>query len=472
MKAMNRILSVLFLSMAFLFTSCQDEITELIDETESETISSSSPLVGLVQRTTARDGSFDNIIDGASCLSVELPVTVIVNGLEIIIDSEEDLEVIEDIFEESDFDEDILDIIFPITIITSDHREITIESLEELRELAADCVEGGDDDDIECIDFKYPLTISVFDAENNLIDTLTFESDEHLYRFFEDLDDDVFLSFNFPLTIQLASGLEITVQNHDQLEDLIESAVEDCDEDDDNDYDDDDCEDCTIERVAELMTTCDWSVDKLILERTDQQEQYVDYLFTFFEDGSVEAGVEGGRVEGTWELVNTDEGIKLELNIEELPDFDGPWRLHEIEDDDEIKIDFRRGDDRLRFEKVCENDGGNSGIAEVIVNGTWEVARYDDSGTDETAQFADYVFEFTAEGTVDADNGSGTVSGTWSEVVDSGENKFVLDFGTNMPLDEFNDDWDIVSVEENRVELKDVSGGDGTTDILVFEKRQ
>ena len=424
MKAMKIFLKTFILSLALVFTSCQDEITELIDPMQDETITASSPLVSLVQRTTARDGSFDNIIDAASCLSIELPVTVVVNGLEIIIDSREDLQVIEDIFEESDFDEDILDIIFPITVITSDHREITIESLAELRELAAECIEGGDDDDIECIDFNYPLTISVFDAENNLIDTLTFQSDEQLYLFFEDLDEDIILSFNFPLTIQLASGLEITVQDHEQLEDLIEAAVEDCDEDDDDDYDDDDCEDCSVERVKELMTACDLSVEALILDGVDQQEQYVDYLFTFVEDGTVEAGIEGSRVEGTWELVETDEGIKLELNIEELPDFDGPWRLHEIEEEEEesIEIEFLRGDDKLAFEKECDgnaNDCTEAFVDEALSTCRWRIVSFngDDNLLPLSIDFSnENIHAFNEAGEI-VDEGNWSTSGSEDGVV-------------------------------------------------------
>ena len=48
-------------------------------------------------------------------------------------------------------------------------------------------------------------------------------------------------------------------------------------------------------------------------------------------------------------------------------------------------------------------------------------------------------------------------------------NELTLNF-TGVPFDEFNDDWDIVSVLPTRIELRDVSGGGGGTDILIFEK--
>ncbi len=52
----------------------------------------------------------------------------------------------------------------------------------------------------------------------------------------------------------------------------------------------------------------------------------------------------------------------------------------------------------------------------------------------------------------------------------SGGNELLLNFN-GVPFDEFNDEWDVLMVSETRVELQDVSGGGGGTDILVFEKQ-
>ena len=91
---------VLILFALIIFTSCQDEVTEITQPTNEETIVANSPLASAMLRTATRDGSLDNILDGASCLTIELPVTVIVNGIEIVIDSVEDYDIIEAIFNE------------------------------------------------------------------------------------------------------------------------------------------------------------------------------------------------------------------------------------------------------------------------------------------------------------------------------------------------------------------------------------
>src|SRR5210317_471620 len=130
---MKTLLLIPFFAL-LLFTSCQEEAVEITPVDESEALAPESELTSLMLSTSTMDGSADNIIDGASCLAVELPITVKVNGLEIIIDSKEDFKIIEAVFKEFDDDEDRLDIVFPITIIMANHEEIVIESRVALNE--------------------------------------------------------------------------------------------------------------------------------------------------------------------------------------------------------------------------------------------------------------------------------------------------------------------------------------------------
>lgn len=77
--------------------------------------------------------------------------------------------------------------------------------------------------------------------------------------------------------------------------------------------------------------------------------------------------------------------------------------------------------------------------------------------------------EITAPvGTLIAESDTDTVDGTW-EVIGA-DTVLVLNFGGDIPFDELEDDWDVFSVEADRVELRDISGGDGELDVLVFEK--
>lgn len=121
------------LIVALNFTSCQDEFEVIGGDAEEQPITANSSAGKLIENTSTKDGSFDNIVDGASCFDIKFPYTVQVNGLEITIDSREDLHLIEEIFDEVDDDTDFLEILFPITITAGDFTEITINSFEDLR---------------------------------------------------------------------------------------------------------------------------------------------------------------------------------------------------------------------------------------------------------------------------------------------------------------------------------------------------
>ena len=350
---------VLFVLTAFVLTSCREEESVLIEGPQGETLVANSAVANLMQRIAMRDGSYDNIVDQANCFSVDFPYTVVVNGMEITVTSEEDLDTVEDILDEFDDDDDTIEIEFPITIILSDFSEVSINSLEEFENYADDCEgENEYDDDIECLDFVYPITASVFNSNNELIDTITINSDEDLYFFIDELDDDDVVGIDFPITVVLSDGTEVSASDLDDLEDLIDDYKDDCDEDDDYDYNDDDCDNCTTEALADFITGCDsWYVDDLERNDNDLEEQYSGYAFTFLSDGTITVDTGFESFSGTWESSGSGNAITVSINIPDLPDFNADWMLHELEqDDDEKEVDLRLGDDdELEFKSSCNS---------------------------------------------------------------------------------------------------------------------
>ena len=223
------------------FISCQNEISQTTQPTQNEVLTANSTLTTLVRTTVANDGSIDNITDKASCISIQLPVKVVANDVEININSEADYEIIEANFNEFEDDEDELEIVFPIVILLSDYTEVTIKNSEELQGFVDGC--GGEnemDDDIECIDFVYPISFSIFDSENQLAETVSVINDEQFYKFIDDfLDDNQIVQINFPLKVVLFDETEKTINDMDTLGNAIDDAKNKCDEDDDNDFGDD-----------------------------------------------------------------------------------------------------------------------------------------------------------------------------------------------------------------------------------------
>ncbi|TNF45869.1 MAG: hypothetical protein EP305_12785 [Bacteroidetes bacterium] len=111
-----------------------------------------------------------------------------------------------------------------------------------------------------------------------------------------------------------------------------------------------------------------------------------------------------------------------------------------------------------------------------VSSGTWRISNFVDSGVDETVNFSGYNFTFKDDGTLTASNGSSTFTGTWS-VSDSNSQDdnlddlhFNINFNLTNNFEDLNDDWDIVSHSSSKLELIDVSGGNGGTDLLTFVK--
>ena len=109
-------------------------------------------------------------------------------------------------------------------------------------------------------------------------------------------------------------------------------------------------------------------------------------------------------------------------------------------------------------------------------SGNWRITKFVDSGNDETNHFSGYEFVFNENGVLESSNGTNTYSGTWS-ISDSNSSDdspddldFNILFNLTNDFEDLNDDWDILSVTASKIELVDVSGGNGGTDFLTFEK--
>lgn len=122
-------------------------------------------------------------------------------------------------------------------------------------------------------------------------------------------------------------------------------------------------------------------------------------------------------------------------------------------------------------------------ITDIALSGTWIVTSFIDSGVDETDDFAGYSFAFNADGSLVADNGTNTVEGSWSVTGDDSDDSmddspdddsddidFNIFFASPDNFNELTEDWEIVSQSSTKIDLIHVSGGDGSTDTLKFEK--
>lgn len=413
MKTKLKLVLLLPFFALLMFSSCQEEKVEITNPTEADALVAESTLTSLISSASKMDGSKDNIIDKASCLSIELPVTVVIRGLEVIIDSEEDYKVIEAIYDEFEDDEDKLDIVFPITIILSDHEEIVIANRQALNKLIEDCQgENEEDDDIECIDFQYPISFSIYNPNFQVIDVVSIENDRQLHRFIKRVRNaEVFASLNFPVTMVYADGTETIVNNNEDLESTIDAAKDACDEDDDNDYHDDDF---TKERLDEYLKSCPWVVYEFERNEDDLREQYNEYAIQFKDDNVVKMRArEGDLLIGTWSTRVTDRGALIKLEFDNLADFTLEWFVYDL-GPGRIKL-YQAGGNRIVLKKNCEVvvDHTKERIENFLQECLWRIERISVNGAENDQDYIGTPLKFLEDNVVKLRVNGELVEGTY-----------------------------------------------------------
>lgn len=331
--------------VGLLLMSCQSEENEVIQDS-TQNLTNSSPLTTLMIRVSQNPTSNDNVLDNSSCFSVVLPVTVIVNDQQIVVNSQAEYQTVQDAIDAFSNDDDIVNFVYPITIQYQNFSIQVLQDSDDLDDVLDDCGEDDDFDEIDCVSFNFPIVINVYDANNQLANTITINNNAELYNFLENLEDNEYIAIQYPISLIDSNGNSITVTNNNQLEDVIEDSIDDCD--------------------------------------------------------------------------------------------DSP------------------------------SGGGSTALSTILTDGSWYVSYFFDD-TDETTDYAGYVFTFNTNGTSLAVKNTTSLNGTWSNYMDSGDEKLDLSFD-GLTLDELEDDWEVVEFTTTQIRLKDVSGGDGSTDYLYLTK--
>jgi len=424
------------------FASCQDETIDVNNPEEQEMIQPNSELARFMGNVTANYGEYDNILDDSSCFSVELPVTIIVGDITIVIETLDDLEELEDIFSQYEDEEDFFDFVFPVTIIFSDYTEVVIENEEQLEDFIEDCDLEDDEEIIECVDFVYPITFSVFNGDFNIVDTVTITNDEALYNFLDDLEDDdnaLIVSLNYPVTLVYANGDTVEVNSNQELSDAIEAAEADCDDDDE------DC-DLNIEGIENLLLECG-----LEAEFYNESGDLSNTLHLYFnENGEVTVTGDPTVVEtGEWNVIETDLGYKLVIEgLETFGIANGLWLLTDCDDDDEFEFEKETENGIVTMELELDCDDVADCDAQEIVEELKECLWY--LGTDLLSPNYNGPLNFFEGGTVAIGNNE-ELTGSWEVLVGNTGTFLILDLPGDYGVLSY--DWRIVECEDDRLVL-------------------
>lgn len=476
MKTIRRVPIFLVTFLMLLNLSCQKEAEEYINETEDDqstggqaidgqAITLNSVLTGMLISASQNNGYKDNIIDGSSCISINLPVTVIANKQKVVIETEDDYALVQAIFDEFSNDIDSVSIEFPITVVFEEYNDIKVGNETVFNSIVRAC-QNRIVDTYTCVDFVYPISCYTYNTSSEQTGLIVLDDSPEWFAYLNYLENNILIAIDYPMGV-IVDGQVVMVNNNDVLLEVM--AGVNCDAEN------------GLINPAEFenkLTTAVWFVNLYNENGSDETCAYVAYEFMFDEDGTIEAVGDFDVRNGTWELETVDSELKLNFDFETTGGNDPfealmtQWNVLESTAQNIKLKDTNNGNgvfDYLYFgRKTTTSCGSGNGqiLKTNLIDGVWSVDTYFDNGTNETGNFEIYELDFEIGGAVVASGGIYNYYGSW-DVIGSDELEIVLDFGSQIPFGEFNANWEVVAFDANRVELQNNIGGNN---ILILEK--
>lgn len=301
--------------------SCQDEV-ENKNINLKESFTKTSALTILIKRVAQSRTTFDNIIDGTSCFSVQLPVTVTANLHQFTIETENDYHQVVTIFNESLSDDDVVHFHFPITLTYQNFQQIVVTSQNQLDNILANCPPSEDFHEINCIDFNLPVKINSYNSENQLSNSETIQSNSQLYNFIANINNDTILSIVYPISMTNSSGQIITINNNTELKTVIETVINQCD----------DFIGVVDPVLADIIIDGTWYISSYLDEEENETSDYYGYNFTFLSNGNLTAVKNAVTINGTWTIVGDGVNKKLDINFvgDTIEDIEEDWKVIEF----------------------------------------------------------------------------------------------------------------------------------------------
>ena len=133
----------------------------------------------------------------------------------------------------------------------------------------------------------------------------------------------------------------------------------------------------------------------------------------------------------------------------------------------------------------CDSDMDDISLSNAEVNelnqmvreGEWRISQFSLKGSDQTANFDEYLFVFEDANDLSANSSLDQLTGTWRISNDSGSEfesyndvDFNIYFSSNGKLGALTRNYDVISATQNEINLNLENGEDGDSVILSFSK--
>lgn len=310
------LVGIVFLQLVF---SCQKDEYEVVQDDTNTNLSKNSALVSLLKRVSQYPTSQDNVLDATSCFAIQLPVTVTINGNQITVASTTDYQTVQDAINAYSTDDDIVHFNFPITIIFPNFSTQIITNLSELNTITSDC--GIDDgfNEINCISIEFPISINVYNATNQLAETIVISSNIQCFNFLDLLEDNEYLAIQYPISCINSNGSSVVITSNVELENFIDDAIDDCNSNSTTPID-----------LPSVIIDGTWYISYFDNEGDDETSSYSGYTFTFYSNGTSIAQ-NTSTINGNWSnyLDSGDEKLDLVYDGTDLDEIEEDWGVIE-----------------------------------------------------------------------------------------------------------------------------------------------
>ena len=328
----NYFIQVAFL--VFLFGSCQKEENSIIDNNQNlNNIIPNSPLAKLLSRTSQNATECDNIVDSTSCFSVKLPVNINVNTQNFTIVTQNDYELIQNNIDAYSNDDDIIYFSYPITIQYKNFSTQIINSNNQLHEAIETCGEDDGFDEIDCIAINYPISINIYDSNNQVANTLSIQNNSQLFNFIATLSNGIIAAVVYPISVTNSNGQNVVIHSNSELESFIDNSIDDCD----------DSGGVSNPTFTAILNSGAWHVSYFYDDQNETPD-YDGFNFTFLSNGAVNVIKNSSPTSGSWSTYVDNSQNKINLSFENnaLEDLHDDWRITEYTEN-EIHLKHESG---------------------------------------------------------------------------------------------------------------------------------
>lgn len=214
------------LVFALMVSSCQNE--SFSENTEA--LNKESQLTNVLRSMSVNDTESDNVIDSTSCFKVKLPVTVTVNGHQIVIAEASQYDDVATILNESQEDQDFISFVFPITVENRDYDETVVNNQDQFDTMIDSCdttVQSIGDD---CVSLVFPVTVYTYNSGFQMQSTNVVASNKELHVTLLNLGANEYYSVGYPVSLKVNDGAGITVNDNNEMLEAINNALQGCEQ--------------------------------------------------------------------------------------------------------------------------------------------------------------------------------------------------------------------------------------------------